>query len=262
MKSRFLLVGLLAAMLTSCATYKAGQTPDDVYYSPAKEVKERTQTYSRRADRYEDYVSHEDDRYLRMKTRNRDRWSTIDDYDYWYDSRYVPSYSYNYYRNNWNSLYLNNWNTGYYQPYGYGVFGGGSLGMYPNYYGNGYSNRYGYGRSGYSGYGGGYYSKTPVYITKRPVEVGRPELNGYNNRSYNNRNSLGNTIMKAFTPSESGYNNSNARTYSGNNTSSSSERTYSAPERTYTPPASSSSSSSSSGSSGGGVSRPTRNGGN
>ncbi|MBA4139171.1 MAG: hypothetical protein H0X70_01500 [Segetibacter sp.] len=259
MKSKILLVGFLAAMLTSCTAYKAGQTPDDVYYSPAKAAKERTETYSRRADRYEDYVSHEDDRYLRMKTRNRERWSTIDDYDYWYDSRYVPSYSYNYYRNNWNSLYLNNWNTGYYQPYNYGVYGYNNWSTYPGYYNNGYS------RYGYNGYGSGSFSKPPVYISKRPVEVSRPELNSYNNRSYNNRNSLGNTIMKAFTPSnsESGYSNSNSRTYSGNNTSSSSERTYSAPERTYTPSSSSgSSSNSSSGSSGGGVSRPARNGGN
>ncbi len=256
MKSKLLLVGFVAAMLTSCSTYKAGQTPDDVYYSPAREAVAKKET--RRQDRYEDYVSSEDDRYLKMKIRNRDRWSTIDDYDYWYDSRYVPNYSYNYYRDNWNSPYMNNWNTGYYQPRVYSVFGYNNLGAYPNYYRNGYGNGYGYG--GYNS-GSGYYSKTPVYITKRPADVSRPALDGYNNRNYNNRNSLGNTIMKAFTPSESNYNNSNTRTYSGNNTSST-ERTYSAPERTYTPPASNSSSSSSSSSSGGGVSRPARNGGN
>ncbi len=255
MKSRILLVGLLAAMLTSCSTYKAGQTPDDVYYSPAREAVAKKET--KRQDRYEDYVSSEDDRYLRMKIRNRDRWSTIDDYDYWNDSRYVPYYSYNYYRNNWNSPYWNNWNPGYYRSMDWGVIGYGNWGIYPDFYRRGYGNGY-----GYSAYNPGYYSKTPVYITKRPAEVSRPSLNGYNNRSYNNRNSLGNTIMKAFTPSnsENSYNNSNnSRTYSGNTT----ERTYSAPERTYTPPASSSSSgSSSSGSSGGGVTRPARNGGN
>jgi hypothetical protein len=36
MVTRILLIGLIAAGMTSCATYRTGQTPDDVYYSPAR----------------------------------------------------------------------------------------------------------------------------------------------------------------------------------------------------------------------------------
>lgn len=255
MKYKLLLIGFVAAIFTSCSTYKAGQTPDDVYYSPAKEAVAKKEVKNDRyegRDRYEDYVSSEDDRYLRMKVRNRQRWSTIDDYDYWYDSRYTPYYSYNYYRNNWNN-YMWNFNSPYVGTY----FGYNSLPVWVN-----YNNYYGYGypRYGYPSYYGSYGGKTQTYITKRPPNVSRPSLNGYNNRSYNNNNNIGNTLMKVFTPSSSnsGYSNTNTRS-SGSNSNS----TYTAPERTYTPSSSassSSSSSSSSGSSGGGVSRPARGG--
>lgn len=72
-------------ILSSCSTYKAGRTPDDVYYSPAKAVPAGE-------DRYEDY-SNGDDNYLRMKVRNHYQWNGIDDYSYWNDSRYDFGYS-------------------------------------------------------------------------------------------------------------------------------------------------------------------------
>ena len=38
MRYKILLYGLIAATITSCSSaYKASQTPDDVYYSPARE---------------------------------------------------------------------------------------------------------------------------------------------------------------------------------------------------------------------------------
>ena len=40
---------------------------------------------SNRYDKYETYTSSEDDNYLRMRIRNRNRWCTIDDFDYWYN---------------------------------------------------------------------------------------------------------------------------------------------------------------------------------
>ncbi|HEX2534500.1 MAG TPA: hypothetical protein VHK69_12230, partial [Chitinophagaceae bacterium] len=87
MKSFLPLLSL--AFLASCTSaYKTGQTPDDVYYSPTRpqdayvhtetrqDRQERKYESDRRDDRYdEDYYY---DRYLRMKIRNRSRWSTID----------------------------------------------------------------------------------------------------------------------------------------------------------------------------------------
>jgi hypothetical protein len=241
MKYKILLFGIMAAVLTGCAsTYKAGQTPDDVYYSPAREGGIKKET--RNEDRYEDYAASDEDRYLRMKIRDRQRWSRLDDYSYWNDSRYMPSYSYDYYRNNlYNSYSWNNWNSPYfYSPIYLGAYN--SIGYYNRPW-------------GYSPY-------TNVYINKYPRKVNssvnRPTLNGYNNRNYNNTNrqTLGNAIKRVLTTPE---NNSN---YSNRNSSSNnSNNTYRAPERTYTPSSSGSSSSgsSSSGSSGGGVSRPPRN---
>jgi hypothetical protein len=119
MKSRIFSVFALAIVLASCSSaYRQAQTPDDVYYSPAKE-KERTYASAndnRRQDNharrnnnsdYEDYTSSSDDRYLRMKIQNRSRWGALDDYDYWYS----PSYAFNnfYGYNSFNPFMFNNW---------------------------------------------------------------------------------------------------------------------------------------------------------
>lgn len=245
MKYKILLFGLIAAMFTGCSSvYRAGQTPDDVYYSPAKEG--ATKATAKR-DKYEEYVSSQDDRYLRMKVRDRDRWSMIDDYSYWNDSRYVPYYNYNHYRNNiYNQFAWNNWYSPYgFSPYGISLSYNWNSGYYynPNFM---YSGYYGYG--GYSPYSNFYISKNP---TRTSTNVNRPNLNAYRNNQYSNRNAdynnnntnregFGNTLRRAITPTDS-YNNSN-RTSNNN--------TYSAPARTYTP--------SSSGSSGGAVVRPPK----
>jgi hypothetical protein len=251
MRYKILLYGLIAAVVSSCSSaYKATQTPDDVYYSPARQVVEKQ---TAKNDRYEDYVASEDDQYLRMKIRDRQRWSGIDDYTYWNDSRYVPSYNYNYdyYHNSpYNAYAWNNWNISpyssfYFNPYYASGFGG-------SYYAPGYFNPQ---------YGFGYNPYRPVYITKNPTRsqspsVNRPNLNSYRNGLYNNNNSrnnnnqgFGNTLKRVFTPNEnsSGYNNRNTNT-----------NTYSAPERSYTPSSSSGSSSSGSSGSSSGVSRPPR----
>jgi hypothetical protein len=251
MKYKILLYGLIAATITSCSSaYKASQTPDDVYYSPARQASVAKE--SKQRDRYEEYVTSEDDQYLRMKIRNRQRWSTIDDYSYWNDSRYTsPYYSYNSW-NTWNSWYspftLNTWNSPFYPSYS----------PYYNGYGNGYSSYY---YPKYGGYGGYSPYNSNVYIIKNPTRVNsnvsRPNMNSYNNRSYNNTNNterFGSTLKRVFSTE-------NTSTYSNRNSSSNNNSSYSAPVRTYSPPASSGSSSSgsSSGSSGGGVTRPGRN---
>ena len=119
MKSAILLLALFAAALSSCTTaYKTGQTPDDVYFSPARpqdeyvsNEKDDDQQYRRQDDDYYD------DRYLRMKVRDRSRWNDLDDW-YYYGNRYTytsyncccnsnPWTPYTYWNNHYNPYYHN-----------------------------------------------------------------------------------------------------------------------------------------------------------
>lgn len=154
-------------LFTSCTTaYKSGQTPDDVYFSPARPQDEYVRTESRQPKyRYEEQS--EDDRYLRMKVRNRRTWSDLDYY-------YSDPYAYNYYNryNTFNSLYYNTpWN--YYSSW--------------NYYYNPYNNYYNYyNRYSYNPYGG-----KVIVVNPRPPVYNRPRtfnLNVYNPPSTNSYN--------------------------------------------------------------------------
>ena len=121
MKS-FLLFFAFVSVLSSCTTaYHTGQTPDDVYYSPARPQQEYVRVENKEERQYrgnnnrrndDDYYTYDDDRYLRYKIRNRDRWSYLDDY-------YRDPYAYNYYNKNYYNTYSNSrsyWNT-YFNPY-------------------------------------------------------------------------------------------------------------------------------------------------
>jgi len=120
MKSILPLLALF--FLASCTTaYKSGQTPDDVYFSPEREqgiyVRADENSSYRRYDfrnRTENYYEMQNDRYLRMRVADRNRWSYVDDY-------YRNPYAYNYYSNHhyYNNTYWNArnyWNY-YYNPY-------------------------------------------------------------------------------------------------------------------------------------------------
>lgn len=115
MKNKILVFIIMVIAFVGCTSvYQSTQTVDDVYYSPAKVITDYQQ------DEYKDYTA-ADDRYLRMKVRNHDRWNSIDDYDYWYDSRYYNSYygfqGYGYYPyNSFGGLYYNPFNSWNY-PY-------------------------------------------------------------------------------------------------------------------------------------------------
>jgi hypothetical protein len=86
MKDKILPILLVSSILVSCSSvYKSGQTPDDVYYSPAREV---VKTEKKEEEKVEEKTASTEDRYLKMKVRDRYRWSRIDDYDYWVDTRY------------------------------------------------------------------------------------------------------------------------------------------------------------------------------
>ena len=84
--------------MSSCRTaFPEAQTPDDVYYSPEgmRYDEERTQT--------------DEDRYLRMKVRNRYEWAELNDWytyerynyglNYAYGPPYHPYYNWNVYHN-------------------------------------------------------------------------------------------------------------------------------------------------------------------
>ena len=98
MISRILLLALSAAAFSSCTSaYKSGQTPDDVYYSPVRQVDQTSQD-----DRKENRNPNNDDISIRMGTRDY-RWRVLDD-SYRYDfSPYQYCYSnminYGYYYN-------------------------------------------------------------------------------------------------------------------------------------------------------------------
>jgi hypothetical protein len=114
MKSQLLLLAISVAALSSCTTaYKTGQTPDDVYFSPLPKEEEYTKREDDRQSRYEE--QYYDDRYLRMKVRNRYQWNDLND---WY-SYERWGFGHNYY---WGSYYnpYNSWNY-YYNPYSHCV---------------------------------------------------------------------------------------------------------------------------------------------
>ena len=246
----------LAIALASCSTaYRQGQTPDDVYYSPAKE---KTQVYaSANGDKqynryqrsnnngYDDYTSSSEDDYLRMKIQNRYRWSALDDYDYWYSPGYAFNNYYGY--NSFNPLLFNSWGLSYYyspfasiQPYGW------FNSYYPTY---GYYTPY----SGYFGHNYGY-GYTPVFLNNATTRsnVHRPLLGGYVNNNYNNRNTNRNTgrYVPAFDNSgDRRYNNrNNNNSFNNNNNLNRSNSNFnnnsnnnSAPVRSFTPSGGSSS---------------------
>jgi hypothetical protein len=239
--------------------YKTTQTPDDVYFSPAKGVDEYVQV-EKPQRKYRSSSYEEDmptDRWLRMRVRNPNRWNSFDAYD-WnpYSYGYNGYNSYNKY-GDWNNYRWNNyyfWNS-FYNPYftsavvvnpvvdprlfaNVKTFNPGS---YTNRYDNGNNitrvkGFYQTGRYNNSNAGGSYYSS------------------GDNNSN----SSLGTSIRKVFENSNTdGYTNGNTYTPSSNDR----------PVRTYTPSNSSSgttsssssgSSSSSSSTSSGPVSRPGR----
>ena len=197
MKHTLTLFVFSAFLFASCTTaYKSAQTPDDVYYSPAKEVTYVDKTTTTR-DTYQENITSQDDRYLRMKVQNRDRWQPIDDFSYWYDSRYdYNAFNSNFYYNN-NPYVFNNWRS----PYLFsGIFS-------PNYY----------------GFGGLYSPAYPVIYYKNPKVytgvTGKSNLATYMNTRYNNQNTnsnkgesygnFGNLVKKVFIQSNDGSNTNN-----------------------------------------------------
>jgi hypothetical protein len=230
MSPKILLASLVVTVFASCSTtYKSGQTPDDVYYSPV-----RTVQYEEKQERDQVRNDQEDneEREIRMRIRNQ-RWRYFEDnYGYNYSS-------YNHYCN----CYCNQGGWGYYNhPY---------ANPNPFYYpGPIRFNNYApappprvVNLGGYNGSG----NVVRTYTNpKTGVTTATPR---YNNSNTNTRGSgVGNVIRQIFTPSSNNSNNSNNSTPSNNT-------------RTYSPSSTPSNSGSSTpASSGGSVSRPGRGG--
>src|SRR3954462_5270134 len=107
----------IALFFGSCTTaYKSGQTPDDVYFSPERPVKDsyvRQEKKEEKMDRY-DEEAYRDDRYLRMKIRDHRYTGLYEDY-YSYNPYYYHYYNGSLtYNSPWNSYSY--WNF-YYNPY-------------------------------------------------------------------------------------------------------------------------------------------------
>jgi hypothetical protein len=227
MKRTILLLALSAAVLSSCTTaYKTGQTPDDVYYSPARPQDEYVRTEKRDDRQYQSNDEYYDDRYLRMKVHDRTRWSDLNDWYYYERYGIMGNYYYGTYNNPYNS-----WNY-YYNPYCHN----NAIAINSKY----------------------------ISVNNNPIRPRNFSLNAYTNNNYNNNNNrvyLKSTSKPAYNNSN-GLSNTLKQIFTGGNNNSNSNSN-STPTRTYTPSTSSSSSSGSSsgssGSSSGGVSRPVRN---
>ena len=236
---KFILSSLIAVnLLTGCSSvYQTGQTPDDLYYAAGATPSENFTRNREQPDEYQEYISTQDDNYLRMKVANRNRWGAIDNFSYWNDMRYDYGF------NSFYSPYAYNYNP-FMNSYGMGLYGSYYTGL-GNYYlgmGNFYP-AYGYGGY-YSGYGN-YYGNimgwhNPIYTV---INYGKPRifnrtytsgsnLSSYRNSSYNNSNNTTgepnrySNISRRITPSpSSGGNNSSydrpVRTFSSSGTSSS-----------------------------------------
>ena len=196
---------VLALVFGSCTTaYKTGQTPDDVYYSPTRPQDEYVRT-EKRQEQYQYDEQEEDDRYLRMKVRNRRVWSDLDYY-------YSDPYAFRYYNrlNTFNNIYFNTpWNN-------YSAW---------NYFYNPY-NRFNY----YNPYG-----PQVIVVNPRTQNASRPRfynLNVYNNPGQNNNPKTTNNPKRVFRNSDNDtYSSGTLRNVFRNNTSSNTSTQPSTPTR-------------------------------
>jgi len=229
MNSKLLLIPVFIVTLASCSTaYKTGQTPDDVYYSPARYYgEERENKKEENRETAQNRTDYSEERQIRLGINDR-RWRYLDN-DIYYNP-YQFGYNYGYY-----------YNPFYYNYPVYSTCPCACVISNPKTTTPRMTNLGGYG-TGYN------YVNTPVNskYNNSAGRTGGTPVRSYNNSNNNTGSKLGNTLNKVF-------NNSNNS--SNNNTNSSNNRTYS-------PSSSSSGSSSGSSSSSGSTSRPARNGKN
>ena len=262
MKTKHLLLLVLIAVFSSCSSaFRTGQTPDDVYYSPAPPPPVEYVRMDNQQDRdsysYNNTYNSEDLAIRRGISDPRYRSSISLDFGYGYSPYgYSP---YDYYGSSFYSPYSSFYNPyahtgiGFY-PYSYYNYNSYYSPFNNYYYTPGYFNKYSSPVSNYSGprtYNLGVYNnnirtnrfnnnQAPTTTnTSVPVRTFTPQSQ--------NRTGVGNFIRRVFTPSNDTrtYSNDNSRSYRSDNSSNNN----SSPARTIQTNTSGSSSSSSSGSS-------------
>lgn len=114
MYTKILFLAIFTALISSCSsTYKTGQTPDDVYFSPERPQTDNYVQVKNNNRRYYSADEYYEDRLIRMKVGDRNRWAEVDDW-YYYNNSY-NNYSYS---RNWN----NPWNAYTYWNYAYNPY--------------------------------------------------------------------------------------------------------------------------------------------
>lgn len=274
MTAKILVFAFGVVALSSCSAYKSGQTPDDVYYSPAKEVSEyvrvdnnddRAGGYNNRNRTYDEYnEDYRNDRFMRLSMYNRTRWGMFDDY-YWNNNLMFNNYyGYNSWTNPWNSYYY--WNS-FYNPYcspGFIIstpYKGGGMISTPSSKATPFN---------YNAYVNRNYNNNNLYFNNGGNATNRISSR-YNNRynTGNSNTSESNSLRRMFNNGNSSssrqtyYNTNNNNSRTSNNGYSPSNNSNSQPSsRSYSPSSGSSGGGVSSGggsSSGGSISRPGRN---
>ena len=230
---------LISCIATSCTSLQQTTVAatDDLYFTPSAEAATKTiastnnkrsndQLQSEDEQEYQDYQSYPDDRYLRLKVTNRNRWAAIDDFGYWNDPRFSMNMGLAY--GGWGGGFggwgggFGGWGGGFgyggWDPFWGGGFGGwdpfwgGGFGGWGggfgyggwNPYNAGYWNPYGYYYAGgygigYGGYGGGYLAgfetRRVHYQDPRATQNSAPGLAAYQRKSSaGNFNNTTNTI--------------------------------------------------------------------
>ena len=275
MKTTSFLIAGLAIVFSSCSTaYRMGQTPDDVYYSPAPSQEEYVTTNSQQEKDsygYNDRNNTEDLAIRRGITNPVYRNYNSLDFGYGYDPyvygsslyspySYINPYGYTgitfYPYNNYNGYNSFNYYSPYYSPYNYYA---------PVYYnlkpGNGSSNysgvrRYNLGAYNISG------NTRPNSVTPGASTNGSVPVRTFAPPPPTNTTGVGSFIRRVFTPNN---NNTERNTYisnsrnTDNNTNSrnTNNNTNNAPTRSFQPSTSAGNNNNSS-SSGGGGSAPVR----
>jgi hypothetical protein len=249
MSLRTLQISVLFIALASCSTvYKSGQTPDDVYYSPANnrpDYVEKRQT-KERYNNYEDVdVS---DRYLRMKLFSRSRWSSFDyDYNYWNDPYWNNQ---NYYNYNTINTYIG-YGPGYnnVNPFHAGFYGTPVVIMHPIQKDPRANAPRNFNLNTYSGSNGNATLITDPKTGNKTITISSPRSNEVKTFSNGNVGRFFNAIMSEGSSGSSNtrfFNPSSSNNNSSNNSSSSTRSTNSSSSSSSSPSSSSSSSSSSS----------------
>ncbi|TAG15127.1 MAG: hypothetical protein EAZ41_00020 [Sphingobacteriia bacterium] len=239
MKKLFISSIITASLLTGCSSvYQSGQTPDDIYFSPGKEVGVvEVKRNNNDEDRYQEYTSTSDNRYLRMRVANRNRWSNIDDFSYWNDMRYNFSpLAFNTMNN------FNNWGWGSHpwgmqlNPWNIGCNNGLGISAWSNWYGGGWGNGLG---GSHLGWGSPIFNVI-TYANPKAIPAtytSGSNINAYRNRTYNNANIISGGKDSWYAPGNSASNNGLGnlvkRVFTQPNTSGNNNNSYDRPARTF-----------------------------